>query len=554
MNLFGVSLRNWIIIIAGVIVLSFLFFLFFKEKILSSKKKINFFKLVLLGILFVIIKIGFYYLKSWNVVFFYFVFPSVIVGGIAYLYSIPQKINELWDVRFKTNKGEKILKGLIRGVAIFGSAGSGKTASVIYTIMQHLGLRNVAGIIYDFKDGELTELAVPIFKEKLKIVAIHKPYLSARVNPISPQFIEGEKDVNEIVSVIMDNLSAGNDGDNFFKDSASSLLAGVILKFYFDHKPYCTLPHVISFILGLDFSIKEMETKGMSLGEQAENKFAKLKDFLTKDDRVAIQSSTFLLGLASEKQTAAVLSTLANALRKIAFPEAYWVLSDNDIELDINSKENNSVISIMNEPKSSKFLSPINATIIHTISKQMMVRDREPSFILLDEAPTIRLLNMAEIPATMRSFGVAVIYCAQDIVQGFVKYGREGFKEILANLSTQFFGKANDPDTAKYYEGYFELIKIKTKTTSRKGGDGDLFTFGEYSTSIGEREVSKYRASEFTKLQIGQFAMLSDGVSDIVKFTKPNLVKGTLNEVYYIDAQKLNNNFMKIVNDVKTLI
>lgn len=558
MNIFGISLRNWFIIICINAVLCLSLYLLFKKKVRNSKDTKNiennlYIKLVLIFIVGVEMMIIHYYFNNYNLLFFYIIIPSLILSGLLYAFTYKSVQDELWDVSFATNKGERILKGLKRGVAIFGSAGSGKTASIIYTILKHLGKKNFSGIIYDFKDGELTELAVPIFQERLRIVSIHRPSLSYRVNPINPDFIEGEKDVNEIVSVIMDNLTTGKDNDNFFKDSASSLLAGVILKFYFDHQKMCTLPHVISFILGLDFSLQE-KIKGQSLGEQAENKFAKLKDFLTDNDRVALQASPFLMGLASERQTASVLSTLANSLRKMAYPEAYYVLSGNDLKLDVNSADNNTVICVMNEPKSARFLSPINACIIHSITKQMMVRNREPSFIILDEAPTIKLLNMAQIPATMRSFGVAVIYCAQDIVQGVVQYGRDGFKEIIANLSTQFFGKANDPDTSRYYEGYFEMIKEKTKSINRKGGDGNLFSWGENSTTIGEKEVAKYRASVFTKLSVGEFAMLSDGLSDVVKFPNPKLETAELPIRNFIAKTELESQFNKIVNEVKTLI
>jgi len=40
-------------------------------------------------------------------------------------------------------------------------------------------------------------------------------------------------------------------------------------------------------------------------------------------------------------------------------------------------------------------------------------------------------------------------------------------KAILSNLSYQFFGKVNDPDTAKYYERFFEIVKDPTKSISR---------------------------------------------------------------------------------------
>lgn len=548
MNILDLSLRNWGVLIIVNLIISLL--LFFGWKIKGMIIKVVFFILALVsfGICYKIF-------PYWRPILLWVFLPSMIISLLIYLFTFQKKPNPIWDVEIPTSRGKKFIRGIQRGVSVFGAAGSGKTISIILPILKHFANKDFAGVIYDFKDGELTELAIPLFGDKLKIIAIHNPSISWQVNPISTKFLNGEKDINEVVTVIMDNLikNGVGKGDDFFKDSASSLLSSVILKFWFDHPTYCTIPHVISFILGLDFSLSEDPSAKPSynLSDQAQNKFSKLKKFLTTNDRVAIQGSAFIMGLASEKQTAAVLSTLANALRKISFPEAFWVLSENNLDLDVNSPENRSVISVINEPKSSQFLSPINAMIIHSITKQMMVPNREQSFLLLDEAPTIRLLNMAQIPATMRSFGVAVVYCAQDIVQGIVQYGRDGFKEILANLSTQFFGKSNDPDTSKFYESYFELITIKTKSTSQKG---DIFSSGGQTISTGEKEVSKFRASRFNNLKVGEFAMLSDGSNDIYQIQTSNIDKNKIKEHRLVTQQMLNSNFSKILNEVKLIL
>lgn len=547
MKILDLTLRNWLIIISAVAILSIVMVGVFK-----SKNKVV--KLMLFSLFTAVIILSGLKLGNFSFPLLYLALPSLAISGLLFAWTYQKPVNPIWDIEFATKQGRRVVRGVARGVAIFGSAGSGKTV-LIYTIfLRHFAKAKFAGLIYDFKNGELTELALPLFKERLKIVALHEPSMSVRCNPIHPNYLNGEKDINQIVKVILDNLinNGIGKGDDFFKDSASSLLAGVILKFWFDHKEYCTLPHVIAFILAVDFSIKE-ESK-MNLGEEATNQFAKLKDFLTSNKRVAIQGSTFILGLASAKQTASVVSTLANALRKIAFPEAFYVLSQNDIDFNINDEKVDLVLSVMNEPKSVEFLSPINACIIHTITKQMMNRGRKPSFILLDEAPTIKLLNMAQIPATMRSFGVATIYCAQDIVQGVVQYGRDGFKEIVANLSTQFFGKANDVDTAKFYEGYFELVKEKTKSTTQKGGDGNLLSSGGKSTTTSEREVAKHRAHEFTKLKVGQFAFLSDGNNELVNVVAPKMESENIISKKQISLQKLESNFNKIMEEANSIL
>ncbi len=145
------------------------------------------------------------------------------------------------------------------------------------------------------------------------------------------------------------------------------------------------------------------------------------------------------------------------------------------------------------------------------------------------------------------------MYCAQDIVQGFVQYGRDNFKEITANLSTQFFGKANDPETAKFYEGYFEIIKQKTKSENYKGSGGDIFT-SKTGSSIGEKEVSKVRANEFLRLKTGQFAFLSDGKSEIVQFTKNNIDKPELDNSRMLTDKMYEDNYFEIIRQVEEIL
>ncbi len=140
------------------------------------------------------------------------------------------------------------------------------------------------------------------------------------------------------------------------------------------------------------------------------------------------------------------------------------VLSAEDVPLNINSPDNPAIISIVNNPKKDASLSPVIAAIMHTVTKQMSERDKKPSFVLLEEAPTIRLSNMHRIPATLRSYDIATVYVMQDKVQNDMLYGEKASKAILSNLSYQFFGKVNDPDTAKYYERFFEIVKNPTST------------------------------------------------------------------------------------------
>ena len=223
-------------------------------------------------------------------------------------------------------------------------------------------------------------------------------------------------------------------------------------------------------------------------------------------------------------------------------------LSADEVPLNINSEENPAIISVVNNPKYETSYSPVIATIIHTITKQMSVRGQRPSFLLMEEAPTIRLLNMHRIPATLRSYDIATIYVMQDKIQNDMMYGDKASKAILSNLSYQFFGKVNDPDTAKYYERFFEIIKDPTKSISR-GHNLDFDT----RITTGEKEIPKIRADVFFRLKQGEFITYADGKDKKVQFKLSRIQRQLPEESKQFSQADLATNFTKIYRDVKTI-
>ena len=300
-----------------------------------------------------------------------------------------------YRVYFKLKRGKFLIENIKRGASVIGSAGSGKTESVIYNFLQHFSKYEFCGIMHDYKDFELTEIAYPLFKDKdIGFYTISFDNIHYRVNPIAPRYLPNEESVNEISRVLIENLLEQNLSESFgsskfFTDAVEGLLSGLIWKLKTSYPKYCTLPHLIAIF-------QELNTK-------------KLVAFLSTDLTSRSMASAFINGLESEKQTAGVKSTLANAFKKISSQKIFMALSKDEVPLDINNKENRAVISLVNNPKYESAYSPIIATIMHTVIKQMSVRNRQTSFILMEEAPTIKLLNMHRVPATLRSYDVATI-------------------------------------------------------------------------------------------------------------------------------------------------
>jgi len=343
----------------------------------------------------------------------YLVCPLILIniGMYVFLHKTdkPKNGNAKYQVNFATTKGNFKLDNIKRGASIIGSAGSGKTESVVYGFLKHFQKEGFCGIIHDYKDFELTEMAYPLFKDgdiPFKVISFDK--IIHRVNPIAPRYLENEESVNEVSRVLIENLleqrESGTTGTTkFFNDAAEGLIGGLIWKLKTTYPQFCTLPHLIAIYQYLDTE--------------------SLIQFLETNTTSRAMADAFISGKDSERQTAGVKSTLANALKRISTQRIFMALSADEVPLNINSPENPTVISVVNNPKFETSYSPVIATIIHTITKQMSVRNANPSFLMMEEAPTIRLLNMHRIPATLRSYNISTIYVMQDKIQNDMMYG-----------------------------------------------------------------------------------------------------------------------------------
>jgi len=468
----------------------------------------------------------------------YLVCPLILINIGMYVFlhktDTPKNGNAKYQVNFATTKGNFKLDNIKRGASIIGSAGSGKTESVVYGFLKHFQKEGFCGIIHDYKDFELTEMAYPLFKDgdiPFKVISFDK--IIHRVNPIAPRYLENEESVNEVSRVLIENLleqrESGTTGTTkFFNDAAEGLIGGLIWKLKTTYPQFCTLPHLIAIYQYLDTD--------------------SLIQFLETNTTSRAMADAFISGKDSERQTAGVKSTLANALKRISTQRIFMALSADEVPLDINSEENLAVISIVNNPKFETSYSPVIATIIHTITKQMSVRGQRPSFLLMEEAPTIRLLNMHRIPATLRSYDIATIYVMQDKIQNDMMYGDKASKAILSNLSYQFFGKVNDPDTAKYYERFFEIIKDPTKSISR-GHNLDFDT----RITTGEKEIPKIRADVFFRLKQGEFITYADGKDKKVQFKLADIQRELPQESKQYSQTDLAANFERVYDEVRSI-
>jgi hypothetical protein len=478
------------------------------------------------------------FLMSWVAQILYMGCPLLLINTVLYVFL--HRENDTFNadnkhqVHFKVKQGTFKINNIKRGASIIGSAGSGKTESVVYNFLQHFSKHKFSGVIHDYKNFELTEIAFPLFKKNeidFRVISFDTIY--DVVNPIAPRYMTNEESVNEVSRVLIENLleqrESGSIGTTkFFNDAAEGIIGGLIWKLRTSYPHLCTLPHLIAIYQFLDTD--------------------SLITFLSTNTTSRAMADAFISGKDSDRQTAGVKSTLANALKKISTQRIFMTLSADDVPLNINSLDKPLVVSVVNNPKYETAYAPIIATIMHTMTKQMSVRNSKTSFLLMEEAPTIRLLNMHRIPATLRSYDIATIYVMQDKIQNDMMYGDKASRAILSNLSYQFFGKVNDPDTAKYYERFFEIVKKETTSVNR----GYNLNFDTRVTT-GEREVAKIRADAFFRLKEGEFITFADGKDRKVQFKHPKIENRLPTKQHPYSDADLQANFDRIYKEVKAI-
>jgi hypothetical protein len=426
-----------------------------------------------------------------------YIIPSLIVAlVILLLFPIKKKSTEdPYSLSYKTNKG--ILKlNPFSGVCILGVPKAGKTASIVKPTIEQLSLKNYCGAIYDYKKWDLTKVAYYHYQNHPIVdFKMFNPFdlnYSVRINPIHPDIIQHPAYAAEAANVFLANMmgatkSHSNSPDRYWVESASGVLAGVIWRLRTDYPECCDLPHAIAIVIN--------------------NRIKELTEFLEKNDQSVFLAASFFKSLTSDKQVAGILGMLASSLSKVALPEIFYLLSGNEVDLNLNNPEHPTMLTLSTIQQLDKTYAPALALIISMALKLMNQEGRHHSAIILDEAPTLIIPEFDKIPATARSNKIATFFVAQDMVQGEDGYGRIGRDKILATLSTHLYGKVTDPDTAERYSKMFGTVDKYYTSKSRKAG---AWLNSGYTDSL--REIRKHKPEKFHHLDTGEFiGVIADG-------------------------------------------
>ncbi|WKN46511.1 type IV secretory system conjugative DNA transfer family protein [Tunicatimonas pelagia] len=450
---------------------------------------------------------------------------------------------------FDTDQGEITIDNATEGVLWTGSAGAGKTKSGIEPSIYQAIRQGTAGLIYDRK-GELAahvNSAHMMFEPETDFKYINFADLnrSHRCNPL--KYMRNSTDAQAFALVVLKNLNRqSKHSDPFWEGTAFSVLASTMWYLKKHHSKFCTIPHLISFLVSTPVeSVVEM---------------------LKSDPETRIMFSGVEKAQGSEKTMSLIWSSVLIALGKIATRENFYLLSKDEVDLTVNHEDNRRFITVSSFPQISQHQSvaPLIALIINASYSTMYAKQNErrvPTLLQLDEFPTIYLHRFNEVPATIRSSGVCTMIGIQTLPQMIEMFGREETDAIIDNLSYQFYGKINNEETArkvsKLVGDYDKRMKVTSKSKGRSRGDFQFL--GSTNKSVNESETIQRRqiieAQEVRALNKGQFIGFISGEEQAkkVQFEKHNYSPIELDKIKDVTEKDIAENF-ELVNEEALMI
>jgi len=366
-----------------------------------------------------------------------------------------------------------VIHNPFQGIYIEGSAGSGKSKSVIEPIIHQAVSQGYAGFLYDFKGNPPTLsscLHGAIAKSKVRTQFAHinlsSPAISNRCNPLSPNYFPHKYYAHEYASVILKNLNKEWASKiDFWAENAIAYLAAILWHLRKYHPQLCSLPHATLLAM-------EAPEKSLSLLNSDEETKRMVSAISTAYDNNA------------EKQIAGIFSSLQLSMSKLYTREIFWILSSNPgdvghVTLDVSDPTYRQLLSVANDPILSDVFSPIVALIAMVCIKNMNQQGKHPSVFILDEAPTLFIPGLANLPATARSNKVVSVIAVQDLTQLKTVYGNKAAETIRNNLGNQFFGMTNNLGTAEYVSkmaGFYNQMKTSVSDSSGTHGSSSSET------------------------------------------------------------------------------
>jgi len=420
---------------------------------------------------------------------------------------------------------------------VYGGAGSGKTKSIGKWLLSEYMRLGFAGFIYDFKDTDYTQTAYNLIKRhkyphSFYYISFDKPERSYRFNPL--KVVKDRTDLIQLMEDILLALLPKGEKANEWTAGGLGILRGVAFRFWDEFPEYCTLPHIMAFIM-------TASTRQLSM-------------FLQQNLVAEMMAGAYLKAEGSEKTQASYLSTLCNNLSTISQNEEIaYILSGDEFDFNLVDPENPKLFAISNNYSKNSVYAPVIGMLMSISSRQFNMQNKVPFVYFLDEMTTVNIKNFETQPSVLREYKVGFVLLTQSGAKLENQYGKLDRSSIEANFGNQFFGRTKDVEALKYYPLMFgkEEKERKSHSTGKSGGSTNR------SVTVSSQKEDIYQGKDFADLEPGEFigsaTRANAGYFRVKLGLYDDRGEAALPNVRVLEPGEISRNFARILEEVREL-
>ncbi|WP_316835059.1 conjugal transfer protein MobC [Pedobacter nutrimenti] len=441
---------------------------------------------------------------------------------------------------------------IFRAVLVLGTPGSGKSFFVIRHFITQTSAKQYTQFIFDFKYPDLSVIAYNswlknkhLYKVTPAFYAINFDDLSRsnRCNPLDPTQMLDITDATESARTILLGLNKSwivKVGD-FFVESPINLVTAVIwyLKKY-QGGTFCTLPHVIEFLqLEYDF----------------------LFTLLRSEKEIEILVNPFINAYINDvmEQLEGQIASAKIALGRLASPSLYYILSGNDLSLDINNPTAPKILCIGSNPQKSQIYGAVISLFVNRLLKIVNQKDKLKNCLIFDEFPTLFLNGISNHIAVARSAKSATVLGLQDMAQLRKDYGKDEADVIMNIVGNVISGQVMG-DTAKQLSERIGKIMQDRQSLSINSGDTSISKSKQLESAVPASKIAGLSSGEFVGMvaddpdnKIPLKAFHCEILNDIPAIQKEEKAYKEIPVIRKIDRAMVERNFLQIKQDIQEI-
>lgn len=427
---------------------------------------------------------------------------EIIENEMSVLYRYQYKYGNKWNV------GHVNVVAPDRAVIVIGGQGAGKTFTIFNPAIHQMVAKGYSIYCYDFAYPDLSLVIFNAYMAALK----HNKYTwgkdrdnqpiipifnninfedlrrSNRSNPFAPKYMNSIDECYEKCKTLLNNLNRSwisKEGD-FWATSAYNLLTSVVWFLRLIERnnqddpvlsKVCTLPHAIYMLtMKTELLVAAME----------------------QEPELEAYVNMFAQGLSNQagSQIAGQVASTQSALAPLSAPNIVWVMSYDDMDLEINNTESPRIITAGNFGEKAAIYGAALSVYTSNVMK-MSYKNRDRKFaLILDELPTKYVMKLDTYITTIRKHKGSVWMGIQDFEQLSQVYGKTGAEVIMNTSGTLFSGLTNGL-TAEKISKYFGKTEQESYSTN--------FNKGDVSVGYSAKAQELLPAAKIMNLSQGQF-------------------------------------------------